>query len=166
MRRHYSVNHLGRRQLLTTRPPSANTSVVRFRLPTSAMLRWLSARIWHSCSLWRNSHRHGGVLQRQPYQFNQVIGLRKGRTVPGAPRTESCRRPKESSIAPFAPLRLNLWVLSCAGNRSLDPTSFAALNAASVRLRAPRARRSAAVWILLVPSAILNSRAISLFDMP
>jgi hypothetical protein len=43
---------------------------------------------------------------------------------------------------------------------------FAALTAASVRLRTPNARRSAAVWILVVPSAICKARAISLFVIP
>ncbi len=57
-------------------------------------------------------------------------------------------------------------VLVFLASLSLGPTNFAAMNAASVRLRAQSARRSAAVWILLVPSAMLSSRAISLFDIP
>ena len=50
--------------------------------------------------------------------------------------------------------------------RWIDSTSFAATKAASVRLRTPNARKSAAVWLLLVPSAIFNRRAMSLLDMP
>ena len=50
--------------------------------------------------------------------------------------------------------------------RWIDPTSFAATKAASVRLRTPNARKSAAVWNLLVPSASFNRRAMSLLDMP
>jgi hypothetical protein len=60
----------------------------------------------------------------------------------------------------------NLLLLILLANLSLGPTNFAAIKAASVRFRAQSARRSAAVWILLVPSAMLSSRAISLFDIP
>ena len=46
------------------------------------------------------------------------------------------------------------------------PISICARTAASVRFLTPSTRNSAAMWIFVVASAILSSRAISLLESP
>src|SRR6185369_12213 len=58
------------------------------------------------------------------------------------------------------------WRIRLAEARECSIEAHQLFVASSVRLRAPKCEKSAARWILTVPSAISSSRAISLFDKP